>query len=224
MQLGSGIPAAMSRAEGSLRRRRRGRVRMNPRSSEGMPRLAHPKERAEGPLWRGESDGRRRKRSGRRAEVDRHDRRPNGRGARRELKDTAVKFAENLARQGAMRINARILRRDPKTDVASDDRRRARGIRRELPLSMDLPTARRDAIQIEEQHRLRGLTKTRWDNQARLLAHPTDSDGVGLARGIRQMDGRIERTISDPQRASRGDAVLRRDRPGRRPRGVHTIG
>ena len=46
MQLGSGIPAAMSRAEGRLCRRRRGRVRMNPRSSEGMPRLAHLKERA----------------------------------------------------------------------------------------------------------------------------------------------------------------------------------
>jgi len=197
MQLGSGIPAAMSRAEGRLRRRRRGRVRMNPRSSEGMPRLAHLKERAEGPLRRGGGDGSRRKRSRRRAEEDRHRRRPNGRGARRELKDTAVKSPQNLARQVAMRTNARILRWDPKTDVASDDRRRARGIRSELPLSMDQPTARRDAIQIEEHHRLRGLTGTRRESQGRLLAHRTDSDGVDLARGILQMDGRIERCRSD---------------------------
>jgi hypothetical protein len=62
---------------------------------------------------------------------------------------------------------------------------------------MDQPTARRDAIQIEEHHRLRGLTGTRRESQGRLLAHRTDSDGVDLARGILQMDGRIERFRSD---------------------------
>ena len=103
VQLGSGIPAAVTRAKGSLLQWGHGCVRRHQGRSDGMPRLTDTKKRNEGLLWHREGDGRRRKRSGRPAKGNRDGHRPDGQIARGQREDTGGEVTEDLFGQADIR-------------------------------------------------------------------------------------------------------------------------
>lgn len=223
-QVSSGIPATVTRAEGSLLQRRHGRVGTHRRRSGGVPHPAHPKELAKGPPRRGEGERRRRKRSGPRAEGDRDGHRPSGQVARGHREDTGGEVSKDLLGQDDIRrrgISRVAANRQP--DPPNDTWLLPTDAGSVLRPDVELAAAPRNAgHRIEEHDRHGGRTDRQV--QAGLLANTVNSDLIegALIRAL-NVEGRRESTTSAGQGAIRGDASLRHDVLSRRTRGVRSV-
>ena len=189
-----------------------------------MPHTTDAKQIGKGPLRRGEGNGRRRESRRRTTKENRHGLRPGRKVEGGQLNDTPVEHTGNLGRQAATRVNARITVVDTQPDPTNDGHRLGGAIRSPLPLDVEHAALPSYMAEIQKEHRHRRRARSRRDNQAGLFGNITNNDLIVLALRIPEADSRRELAIGNRHHAGRGDAVLGGDAPGRRLRGVRTMG